>query len=610
MPGIAGIIGIGSANNQASMLTEMVNRMMHEPYYASSTYSDDQLGISVGWVGHVGSYSDCMPVWNETKDICLMFSGEEFTDLGELEDLRAGGHEFSSDTASYLVHLYEEKGIKCLEKLNGWFSGLVVDLRERKIILFNDRYGLSRIYYHENKHGFYFASEAKALLRILPELRQLNLLSLAEVFSCGCPLQNKTLFSGLSLLPGGSAWEFSRVGETKKEAYFRPEDWENQPLLSEVEYYDRLRETFQRVLPRYYSGKGRGAVSLTGGVDSRMIMAWAQRTPGTVPCYTFGGMFRDCNDVRIARQVAKICGQPHEVIPVGHEFLSQFSALAEKTVYLTDGAMDVSGAADLYVNRKVREVAPVRLTGNYGGEIFRSIIAFKPVRLLEGLFEPQFRELLGTAEQTYVRELTGRRLSFVAFKQVPWHHYSRLSLEQSQLTVRSPYLDNDLVSLAYQAPAHLAKGNEVFLRLIADGNSELCNMGTDRSLIYGSNTIMDRLRHLYQEFTFRAEYAYDYGMPHWLAQIDNALMTLHLERVFLGRHKFAHFRLWYRHDLAQYVKEILLDPHTLSRSYVNGRNLERIVKQHTEGQGNYTLEIHRVLTAELIHRQLIEGDVV
>ena len=91
------------------MLTEMVNRMMHEPYYASSTYIDDQLGISVGWVGHAGSFSDCMPAWNETKDICLIFSGEDFTDLAELEHLRARGHEFSSDTASYLVHLYEEE---------------------------------------------------------------------------------------------------------------------------------------------------------------------------------------------------------------------------------------------------------------------------------------------------------------------------------------------------------------------------------------------------------------------------------------------------------------------------------------------------------------------
>lgn len=606
MPGIAGIIGIGSGIDKASMLREMVNRMMHEPYYASSTYNNDKLGISVGWVGHAGSFSDCMPVWNEAKDICLMFSGEEFSDLPKLEWLKARGHKFSSDTASYLVHLYEEEGIKCIEKLNGWFSGLFVDLREKRATLFNDRYGLGRIYYHENKHGFYFASEAKALLRILPELRQLNLSSLAEMFSCGCPLQNKTLFSGVSLMPGGSAWKFSLGQKTKKDTYFRPEDWESQPLLSEMEYYARLKEAFQGVLPRYFRGKGRVGISLTGGVDSRLVMAWAQRFPDTVPCYTFGGMFRDCNDVKIARRVAKICGQPHEVIPVGREFLSQFPSLAERTVYLTDGAMDVSGSVDLFVNRKAREIGSVRLTGNYGGEIFRSVVAFKPMPLWQELFAPSFQKLFRGAAETYSNELTGRTLSLVAFKQVPWHHYSRLSLELSQLTVRSPYLDNDLVALAYQAPPHLAKGNETFLRLIADGNLELGTMGTDRSLMYGSNTIVDKIRHLYQEFTFRAEYAYDYGMPQWLAKVDNLARPFHLERIFLGRHKFYHFRLWYRNDLSQYIKDILLDSRTMSRPYLNARNLEKIVRKHSEGHGNYTLEIHRVLTAELIQRLLIE----
>ena len=48
------------------------------------------------------------------------------------------------------------------------------------------------------------------------------------------------------------------------------------------------------------------------------------------------------------------------------------------------------------------------------------------------------------------------------------------------------------------------------------------------------------------EFTFKAEYAYDYGMPQWVARIDHVLSPLHLERLFLGRHKYAHYRVWYR----------------------------------------------------------------
>lgn len=607
MPGIVGIVGKDSAKGNASMLSQMVKAMLHEPFYRSSLFTNEELRLSIGWVGHGGSVSDCMPLWNEAKNICLMFSGEEFTDQAEVQCISGKGHDYGHKKSDYLVHMYEAMEDKFFERLNGRFSGILVDLRRREVVLFNDRYGLGRVYYHENANGFYFASEAKALLRILPELRRLDHVALGEWFSCGCPFKNRTLFSGVSLLPGGSAWSFSLHGGLKKESYFKTEVWENQIPLAEADYHTNLEETFARVLPRYYKAEDRVAVSLTGGVDSRMLMAWDTHAPGTLPCYTFGSMFRDCKDVTIARQVASICRQPYEVIKVGQEFLTQFPRLAEQTVYFSDGCMDVSGAPDLYANRIARQIAPVRLTGNYGGEVLRNIIAFKPMRLENELFEPGFQELIRDGRRTYFDEIGNRRLSFIAFKQVPWHHYSRLSLELSQLTVRSPYLDNDLVALAFRAPETLSTSTEAFLQMIADGCSELGKIGTDRSVVLGEKSIVDRLNNLFQEFTFRAEYAFDYGMPHWLTKMDNLVRPCHLERIVLGRHKFSHFRLWYRNDLSPYIKDILLDSRTMSRPYLNARNLESIVRSHTEGHGNYTLEIHRVLTTELIHRLLIES---
>ena len=586
----------------------MVKCMMHEPFYNSGTYSNGRLGLWVGWVSYEKSFSDCMPVWNETKDVCIIFSGEDFTDQAEIKNLKAKGHEFKSENASYLVHFYEEMGDKFIEKLNGRFSGLIVDLRESKVVLFNDRYGLSRIYFHENSNGFYFASEAKALLKVLPELRRLDMSSLGEFFSCGCSLQNRTLFSGISLLPCGSAWTYFPREPMIRESYFRTSTWENQDPLSPTEYYERLKETWVRILPRYFRGKEKVGVSLTGGKDSRMIMAWAKHPAGNLPCYTFGGKYRDSNDVRIARLVANICHQPYQVIQVGHDFLSQFPDLAERTVYLTDGAMNVSATPDLFVNRIVRKIAPVRVTGNYAQELLRGAIAFKPKSLIETLFDPEFASIVRDSNQTYSSELTPNRLSFVVFKQMPWHHYSRLALELSQLTVRSPYMDNDLVGLSFQMPPELAMNIEPQLRLIANGNSAVNNIGTDRGVLYRSIPIFTKFNHLYQEFTFKAEYAYDYGMPHWLARFDHIFEKLHLERVFLGRHKFYHFRIWYRDELSRYVKGILLDPRTLSRPYLNGRFVEEIVNSHIKGYRNYTSEIHQLLSSELIHRQLIENN--
>jgi asparagine synthase (glutamine-hydrolysing) len=304
--------------------------------------------------------------------------------------------------------------------------------------------------------------------------------------------------------------------------------------------------------------------------------------------------------------VAKVCGQPYQIIPVDGKFLARFSGFAERAVYVSDGAMDVTGSVELYVNQIAREIAPIRLTGNYGSEILRSNVAFKPRSLNEALFDSEMVRLGRRAADTYASESQGHSLSFIALKQVPWHHYSRLSVEQSQLTLRAPYLDNDLVALAYQVPPELAMSKEPALRLISDGNPALSRIPTDRGSLYRPAPLFTQAWQLYQEFTVRAEYAYDYGMPQWLARVDHVVAPLRLERLFLGRHKFYHFHVWYRDELSQYVKDMLLDSRTLARPYLNGQCVEKIVTSHLKGRGNYTREIHKLLTSELIQRQLIE----
>jgi asparagine synthase (glutamine-hydrolysing) len=608
MPGIIGMIGTDASEQMDVRLRRMLASMMHEPGYTSGTYVDESLGLWLGWVSHAGSFSDCMPVWNETKDVCLIFSGENFGDSADIAGLKAGGHEFDPENASYIVHLYEKMGLDFIEKLNGWFSGVLVDLRAKRAVVFNDRYGFGRIYYHENRNGLYFSSEAKALLKILPELRRLDPDGLAETFSCGCVLQNRTLFPGIFLLPGGSLWTCEDRRPVKKERYFHPATWEKQPLLGGEEFYQKLKDTFTHLLPRYFQGRGKVGMSLTGGLDGRMIMAWARRAPGDLPCYTFGSLYRDNTDVRLARRVAAFCGQSHETFIVGDQFLKEYPQLVEKAVYISDGNMDVTGSVELYVNRLARRIAPVRLTGNYGSEIVRVGVAFRPGSPNESMLDAEFTRLVRQAAGTYAEEAKGHTMSFIAFKQVPWHHYSRLSVEQSQMTLRSPFLDNQLVSLMYQAPPDLVASKVFALRLIADGDARLSGIPTDRGVLYNPIPVITTCRHHYEEFTFKAEYAYDYGMPQWIAAIDHVLAPLKLERLFLGRHKFYHFRVWYRDRLKQYLKDVLLDARTRSRPYLNGRRLEEMVNSHANGTHNYTSEIHRILTSELIQRQLIEAE--
>jgi len=97
-------------------------------------------------------------------------------------------------------------------------------------------------------------------------------------------------------------------------------------------------------------------------------------------------------------------------------------------------------------------------------------------------------------------------------------------------------------------------------------------------------------------------------MPQWIAQVDHLFAPLHLERIWLGRHKVFHFRVWYRDELANYVREMLFDQRSLSRPYINAKSVRNIVNGHLKGNRNYTTEIHRLLTLELTHRLFLDAN--
>ena len=567
MPGIVGLITSRPANWAQRKLRLMMTVIQHEDFYVTGTWADEEIGVYIGWTARKGSFADGMPLRNERGDVVLVFSGEEFPEPGMAARIRAGGHGCDSPGPCYLVHWAEEDS-SFPASLNGRFHGLLVDKNRGTATLFNDRYGLHRICYHESAQGFYFAAEAKAILAVCPEQRQLHAQSAGEFISCGAVLENRTLFRGVYVLPGASAWRFRKGVLERKVSYFHPREWEDQETLEPDAYYKQLRETFAENLPRYFEGHERIGMSLTGGLDTRMVLAWHKAAPGSLPCYTFGSMLRENEDVRVARRVAMECQQPFHVIPAGQEFLSQFPRYAERAVYLTDGCVDVSRAPDLYLNERARQIAPVRMTGNYGGEILRTYRAFKPEEPLPGLFHSDFRKHISGPRETYRSLVQAHPVSFAAFQQTPWHHYGISALEQTQLAMRSPFLDNDLVRLVFRAPQSALAGNETCQKLIADGCRALSHIPTDRGLGGERSWIVQQASHALLEFSFKAEYAYDMGMPQWLARIDHAVCFLGGERLFLGRHKVFHFRVWYRDYLAGYVREILLDPRTLSRPYL------------------------------------------
>ena len=195
---------------------------------------------------------------------------------------------------------------------------------------------------------------------------------------------------------------------------------------------------------------------------------------------------------------------------------------------------------------------------------------------------------------------------FVVFKQMPWYHHVRYSLERSQIRVRSPFIDNELEKLALQAPEDSEENKAIAYRFIKEGNNVLADVATDRGNTNKPSFIPNRAWRWSQEFLPRAEYVYDYGMPQWLSRIDGRLKWLGLERPWVGRQKYCHFRVWYRDQLADYVRDTLLDSNAASRNIFDAGRLEELVSKHIKGTGNYTSMIHKLLAYETMHETLLQ----
>lgn len=568
----------------------MVNAMMCEFFYESQTHFVPEMKIYAGAV-RLDEAADGI-FSNDAGTISLIFSGECFVEAETAGGLR-------------LIQLYENEGPKFLEKLNGLFSGLLIDKRRRKILLFNDRYGLQRIYFHERDGELYFASEAKALLRILPGLRQFDPEGLADFLALGCALDWKTLFQGIQTLPGGSLWTFEN-GQWRKEKYFSPESWEAQPPLAPAEYENRFQETFKSILPRYFETSSTIGVALTGGLDTRMIMAGRPQNNGHTTCYTFSGNGVRTLDDKIAARIASASGLEHKLLRLEDDFFSNFPAYADKTIFATDGCAGIATTHEIYFNSRARQLAPIRLTGNYGSEILRGISTFKRLPLSPQLFASPWREKVNAhAEQ--LSAYKAQPTAFAAFKEVPWNLFGNLAAGRSQLQFRTPYLDNELVALAFQAPEQVRQSSLPSFRFVRANNPVLGEIPTDRGFAGNNSGLKFLSRRVFAEVTFKLDYYSTAGLPRRVSAFNPIFKPIVSKLKIAGMHKFVRYSSWFRQELAPHVHDVLSSSRVRNNGIWNPAFIDRLAAIHIGGRNDLSAEINSVLTLEAIDRRLLRA---
>jgi asparagine synthase (glutamine-hydrolysing) len=605
MPGIVGIISHAPPQECQQLIGTMVQTMEHESFNLSGAYSAPEIGVYGGWVAQTGSLAAHQPFLNEKKDVVLIFSGECFPEPTIRSRLVQKGHEVGKGAGAWLIHLYEEQGDHFFETLNGLFSGLLIDKRRQRAFLFNDRYGIERIYWFERSDGTYFASEAKALLRVLPETRAFDEEGVAQFLTFGCTVEWRTLFRGIRLLPGGSLWSFEN-GRCHKGRHFEPALLESQSPLDEAAFDSTFQDTFKKILPQYLEAESKVGISLTGGLDTRMIMACLPQVGLEKPrCYTFTGVSGETLDARLAGDIARSCGLEHQLLRIGSDFFSDFQHHADRTVYVTDGSFGITGAHEIYLNELARQVAPVRLTGVFGSEVLRGMSTFKVMPLSPRLVVPELRNRMESLSQQYVCR-RGHPVSFAAFKEIPWNIVGSLTACRSQVSFRTPYLDNAILALAYRCPESLRLSPATAFRCIQKNNSRLSDLPTDMGLAWQSSGLGRLFKRAFAKFTFKLDYLHNEGLPHWLSPLDPLFKRIGLSAGLLGQHKYLHYRSWFRKELAPYLQEVFPNALTSQSPFWNQDFLSRLAAHHLSGRRNYVLELNAVLTLEAVERLLLQ----
>jgi asparagine synthase (glutamine-hydrolysing) len=610
MPGIFGVVGSRemSAPSGSSSLLQIVERMAaameYEPQYGRDIFWCPELGACAGRVGWRDGW-DVRGTRRVTSTIALMTTGEvagrepdgrEWVEGDDIETNGAG--------ALRVAQAYVRAGESALER-ETHVSGFLMDRRRGVSLLFNDPYGAERLFLYRAGDRTFFSSEAKAILAVAADTRSFDPEGLAEFLACGCTVGARSLFRGIEILEGGSLLKLQADEPVVGRAYFDRSGLDHVDPVPATRFVDGLADRLNAAVGAAVEQPPNAGISLTGGLDSRMLMAGLDAAPGSVPCYTFGSMYRETLDVSIGRAVAVRCRQPYQVLELGTEFLEGAGKLLSEAVLVSDGYLGMSGAAELYLNRRARAVAGARITGNWGGELLRGVRAFKHAMPRGGFLRPELMTYVRESEKQFVARAGMRDLSFTLFHQMPHQGYGRHVIERSQVRIRSPFLDPDVVRWLYRAPTGFRSGLDGSVAVVERLRPDLLNVATDQGHL-GRGGAARLVRRLHYQALIRGEYLTGFGAPNWLLAMTGPWLGARLEQTFRGHNKFQHFREWFQRDWAALVRSTVLDEGgDALRPWFDLGAVERMIDDHLCGRANFTGEIDKLLTVVLTAKLLL-----
>jgi asparagine synthase (glutamine-hydrolysing) len=368
MCGIAGLLSLRGQPVLEDEIQSMCDAMVHRGPDDDGYYLAPGVALGMRRLSIIDIEGGHQPVHNEDRSVWVVFNGEiyNFKNLRAL--LERKGHRFYTNTdTEVIVHLYEQYGEACVDKLRGMFAFAVWDDRRKSLLLARDRLGIKPLFYTVVDGRLAFGSELKVLLQ-LPELdRRLNWSSVNHLFSAMCTPSAESIVEGVHKLKPGHVLTASVLRGIHVRQYW---DVDFDPDYGKTEsfFVERLRDLLdESVGLRMIADVPLGAF-LSGGIDSSAVVATMSRLSSQpVKTFSIGFPDTDYNELHYARQVARQFGTDHHELIVDPNVLNVIDDLAW---YLDEPFGDSSALPTYMVSKLAAGHVKVVLSGDGGDELF------------------------------------------------------------------------------------------------------------------------------------------------------------------------------------------------------------------------------------------------
>ncbi|MCC6253981.1 MAG: asparagine synthase (glutamine-hydrolyzing) [Ignavibacteriaceae bacterium] len=384
MCGIAGIVNLGKLQPISSnALRRMISIQQHRGPDETGAYIDDSIGLAHARLSIIDLKDGTQPIHNEDKSLWIIYNGEVFNYPELRQELIQHGHKFytTSDT-EVILHLYEEKGIHCLNELNGQFAFAIWNSKNRTLFLARDRVGIVPLHYTIQNNRLYFASEVKAIFANKEINRSLDPESLDQIFTYWTTLPGKTAFSNIKELPPAHYMLISN-NEIKTDKYWNL-NFRNNTETVNRKSDDLVREISETLMDsvkiRLRADVPVGTY-LSGGLDSSALTETVKKNFNN-ELRSFGIRFenKDYDEGRFQNEMVDFLKVNHSEIIASNDAIG---ANLENVLWHTEKPLLRTGPIPLYilsglVNQSGYKVV---LTGEGADEIFGGYDIFKEAKI-------------------------------------------------------------------------------------------------------------------------------------------------------------------------------------------------------------------------------------